>query len=714
MSIRIKFFCAFSVLVALACALAVLGFRGVSDSGERVVRLYDGPLMAINSVRSAHAALNEIRGLVQSSRDRDPQSVVGLFKKQLAAIAEDLDIVEERVANEDVTAALVRARARVRDWSEAALRVLDPPPTGLTLIPAPFVIERKNAEAVAALDDLVEVVAAYGFEYRMTAEATVKASRTTLLALSIGTALAGLMLAAAFSHSMSKPILASLRFAERIAAGVLTNRIEIRRSDELGRLQHSLVAMQSSLKTRADEDRVLMDRMLFLAHYDQLTGLCNRAQFTQALDDAILQLDRPNKRFSILVLDLDKFKNVNDTLGHPVGDELLKQVAARLKASIRDTDLVARLGGDEFAILQSNAYDQREAAIALSLRVEELLSRPFDLCGNTVNIGTSIGIALAPEHGAVSSDLLRKADLALYEAKSDAGSSFAFFAAEMMRAVDARRLMELELRTAVEREQLELHYQPVVDARTNLVCAVEALVRWRHPVRGLVPPDRFIPLAEETGLIIPMGEWILQKACADASTWPNDIAIAVNLSAVQFKRGDLFDVILCALIESGLKPDRLELEITETVLLENEQEFLTTIRQLKNIGISIALDDFGTGYSSLSYLTKFPFDKIKIDRSFTQGIGKRSDCDAIISSVLTLARGLNISITAEGVETEEQATLLRNAGVDLLQGYLFGRPVRVNELRFAAKPPIAALAARAAPAPDYVVQQLSAFPRSFA
>jgi predicted signal transduction protein with EAL and GGDEF domain len=304
------------------------------------------------------------------------------------------------------------------------------------------------------------------------------------------------------------------------------------------------------------------------------------------------------------------------------------------------------------------------------------------LNGNTVNIGTSIGIALAPEHGTVSSDLLRKADLALYQAKSDANAGFAFFAVEMMKAVDAKRVLEVELRMAIERQELELFYQPLVDARTSRVCAVEALVRWRHPVRGLVPPDQFIPLAEETGLIIPMGQWILQQACTDAATWPDDITVAVNLSAVQFKRGDLFDVILCALVESGLKPSRLELEITETVLLENEQEFLGTIRQLKNIGITIALDDFGTGYSSLSYLTKFPFDRIKIDRSFTQGMGKRSDCDAVISSVLLLARGLNIGVTAEGVETNEQAALLCAAGVDLLQGYLFGRPMPLHELGF--------------------------------
>ena len=683
MSIRYKFFLTFSALVAMACSLALFGFRGVSDSGDRVVRLYDGPLIAVDHARSAHAAFNEARVLVQSNSDAGRIPLQAL-KKQLLTIEDDLSIVSERIDNGGVAAVLARARARIGDWSEAELGILDPPPEGLTAIQAPFVIAKKSEAAIAALDDLVETVAGYGFEFRVKAEDAVATSRRTMLTLSLGVTLIGLALAALFSHSMSRPILEAWRFAESVTAGNLANRLEVRRRDELGGLQQSLIAMQTSLKDRADRDEAQMERILFMAHHDRLTGLCNRAQFTHVLDDAVLQLSENAKEFSVLVLDLNKFKNVNDTLGHPVGDELLKQVGDRLQKSVRTTDVVARLGGDEFAILQADTgTDQREAAIGLSLRIDEILSLPFDLNGNTINIGTSIGIALAPKHGLVSSDLLRKADLALYAAKSRDGHCFEFFAASMLTIVEARRLMEAELRLAIERDEFVLYYQPVVDARTGLTSAVEALIRWLHPIRGLIPPDQFIPLAEETGLIVPIGEWIMQRACTDAARWTENITLAVNLSAVQFKRGNLFDVILCALVESGLTPGRLELEITETVLLENEQEFLTTIRQLKNIGITIALDDFGTGYSSLSYLTKFPFDRIKIDRSFTQGMGKRPDCDAVISSVLTLARGLNIGITAEGVETDEQFALLRSAGVDLLQGYLFGRPVPLEELPFA-------------------------------
>jgi predicted signal transduction protein with EAL and GGDEF domain len=349
--------------------------------------------------------------------------------------------------------------------------------------------------------------------------------------------------------------------------------------------------------------------------------------------------------------------------------------------------VVARLGGDEFAILQSAiGSNQRQAAIELSLRIARQLTTPFDLNGNTVNIGTSIGIALAPEHGTVSSDLLRKADLALYQAKSGGGDGFEVFAESLLQVAEHRRVMEADLRRAIERHEMEVHYQPVVQAATGEIRAAEALIRWRHPVRGLVPPDQFIPLAEETGLIVGIGEWVLKQACMDAAGWPGDIRLAVNVSALQVKTGGLFAAALCAMIESGFKPSRLELEITETVLMTNEQDVLTTMRKLKTAGVTIALDDFGTGYSSLGYLTKFPFDRIKINQAFTHGMGVRADCDAVIAAVLALARGLDIKVTADGVETDAQYAALRDAGVDWLQGYLFGHPVPLAQLPFGQMP----------------------------
>ena len=415
--------------------------------------------------------------------------------------------------------------------------------------------------------------------------------------------------------------------------------------------------------------------IIHLARHDVLTGLANRGEFNAKLDEASRRLKRSAGAFTVMMLDLDKFKAVNDTLGHPAGDQLLVEVGRRLQSTLRETDVLARLGGDEFAIIQEGGPSQHEGAIALALRIINAISRPFDLNGHEASVGTSIGIAMAPENGVESEELLKSADLALYDAKASGRNDFRIYHTAMLEVANTQQSAESELRDAIARDEFELHYQPVVDVKTRRLCGAEALIRWRHPTKGLIAPDQFIPLAESTGLIVPLGEWILQRACADAASWPAHLKIAVNISAVQFKRGNLFDVILCALVETGLAPERLELEITETSLLENQEAHLTTIRQLKNLGISMALDDFGTGYSSVTYLTNFPFDKIKIDRTFTHGVLHRRDCAAVVSSVLALAQGLGTITTVEGIETEEQFEYMRNAGADLAQGYLFGRPV---------------------------------------
>ena len=417
-----------------------------------------------------------------------------------------------------------------------------------------------------------------------------------------------------------------------------------------------------------------------MAQHDLLTGLANRAQFNAKLEEGSKRVKRYGGAITVMMLDLDKFKAVNDTLGHPAGDKLLVEVAQRLKSSLRETDVLARLGGDEFAIIQEGGPSQHEGAIALALRIIAAITQPFDLDGHQANIGTSIGIALAPEHGVEPQDLLKRADLALYSVKDGGRNDFQIFQPEMLEAAQTQQTAECDLRAAIEREEFELHYQPVMDAKTRTLCGVEALIRWRHPTRGLIGPDHFLPLAESTGLIVPIGNWVLQRACAEAASWPSHIKIAVNISAVQFKKGNLFDVILCTLVETGLAPDRLELEITETALLENQEEHLAVIRQLKNLGISIALDDFGTGYSSVNYLTVFPFDKIKIDKSFTQGVLNRREYRAVVASTLALAQGLGTVTTAEGVETEEQLEYMREAGVDFIQGYLLGRPVAITQL----------------------------------
>ncbi|UQR61931.1 EAL domain-containing protein [Bradyrhizobium sp. C-145] len=425
-------------------------------------------------------------------------------------------------------------------------------------------------------------------------------------------------------------------------------------------------------------------RVLELAQTDILTGLPNRAFFLARLDELNGRLKDDGPTFSILMLDLDRFKNVNDSLGHGAGDALLRQVAQRLKSAVRASDVLARLGGDEFAIIQERCQDQRACSTELAGRIAKLVAEPFLLPGHRVEIGTSIGIAIAPDHGSDQEQLLKKADLALYRSKSAGRNCFTIYDEAMSAELEARNTLEGDLRDAIAQYQLEVHYQPFVDALSGARRGFEALVRWRHPTRGLIPPDQFISLAEETGLIVPLGEFVLRRACADAANWPPDLMVAVNLSPIQFKEAELFEMISAALADSGLPPQRLEIEITESVLLERGTENHAFMERLKHLGIELALDDFGTGYSSLSYLTAFPFDKIKIDKSFIRNLTHQPRSSAIISSIVTLARGLDMSVTAEGVETREEFERLKALGVNFAQGYLFGRPQPIERILFDA------------------------------
>ena len=434
---------------------------------------------------------------------------------------------------------------------------------------------------------------------------------------------------------------------------------------------------QDITDSRRDEEKVV-----FMAHHDLLTGIANRASFMEKLEEAEARLRQRHETFTVFMLDLDRFKNINDSLGHPAGDALLKQTADRLKASLRETDVVARLGGDEFAIIQAAEPDQRGAAIELAKRIIALISAPYDINGSTVSIGTSIGIAMASAAGTDPDTLMKQADLALYRTKSDGRNGYCFFDERMTADADARRQLEADLRDAISRGEIDVHYQPILHVKTRKLFGMEALARWRHPRKGFIPPMEFIPLAEETGLIVPLGEWVLRKACAAATLWPPDVKVAVNISAVQFGKSDLLDVVTRTLGETGLPAERLELEITESALLENQAAALATLQQLKGLGITISLDDFGTGYSSLRYLTTFPIDKIKIDKSFTQNIIHRADCAAVVASVLALGSGLDVATVAEGVETRQQFDILRASGVKYVQGYLFGAPCPAAEIDF--------------------------------
>jgi diguanylate cyclase (GGDEF)-like protein len=419
-------------------------------------------------------------------------------------------------------------------------------------------------------------------------------------------------------------------------------------------------------------------KIAHMAMHDGLTNLANRHLFEEQITRCLEQLGRDQK-FAVLCLDLDYFKNVNDTLGHPFGDKLLQQVGARLSGAVREFDTVARLGGDEFAILQRNVTGPAEIG-SLSERIVEVIGRPFDLEGNQVVVGVSIGIALAPTDATNTIDLLKAADLALYRAKGDGRSTYRFFEAAMDERAQARQALERDLRKALMLDQFVIHYQPLVNLQSGRISGFEALIRWNHPERGMLPPADFIPVAEELALIVPIGEWVLREACKEAAGWPSDVGVAVNLSPMQVRRLDLCQIVSDALAHSGLAAGRLELEITESVLLRDQESTLETLRQLRALGVRLSMDDFGTGYSSLNYLRKFPFDKIKIDCCFVKDLWARRDSRAIIRAVTQLASSLGMKTTAECVETQSDLDFLKRVGCTEGQGYLFSKAVPAKEV----------------------------------
>src|SRR5581483_7182716 len=420
------------------------------------------------------------------------------------------------------------------------------------------------------------------------------------------------------------------------------------------------------------EQRRIEARIAHMAHHDALTNLANRVLLRERLEEA-LQRDPSVHKVAVLCMDLDRFKEINDTLGHSIGDSLLKAVALRLRGCVREGDIVARLGGDEFAVLQVGAA-QPAAATALARRVVEAIGMPFELEGHQVVLGTSVGIAVSPGDGSEPDRLLRSGDLALYRAKSDGRGTYRFFAPGMDAAAQARRKLEIDLRNALSAGQFELYYQPLVDLDRNEVSAFEALLRWKHPERGTVPPDEFIPLAEETGLIVPIGEWVLRQACSAAASWPEAVRVAVNLSALQLNVVNIAELVSGALTAARLPASRLELEITESALMENTEPVFATLRKLHDMGVRISLDDFGIGYSCLSYLRQFRFDKIKIDRSFIQAMGTDLHSVAIIQAVIGLAANLEMATVGEGVETREQLDCLRAFGCTEVQGFYISIP----------------------------------------
>lgn len=859
MSIRYKFFGAFSVLIVLAMGIAFFGTRAVSSAGGLVVRLYDGPTLGINHARSAHAALNEAR-LVLGPGLQPSKDAVGRFKYLLTGIADDLKIVRDRIEDRDVTAAEERANRLIRDWSEAVLAVLEPPNGGLVKVPVAFRIAQKADAAVAAIDDLVEIVAAYGFHFRMEAAATVATARTTLLTLAVSLALIGLMIAAVFAHSMSGPILAAMQIAGRVAAGNLTDQIIVRRRDELGRLLGSLAAMQIELKERADRDRALLDskerlarmlaalsatneaimraktreqlfqlvseaavkggkftstvislaepndhflrivavsgpsadvsrtvktstsaaypegrglsgtafrtrspcisndyladqqrsafhgvvrttgaqsgaalpllsggdavgvllfmsaergtftpefvemlerlaanlsfalenfdradekekaeeRVKYLATHDSLTDLPNRALFGQLLNFSIRTAQRYERKCAVLFIDLDRFKIINDSLGHAAGDHLLTEMAGRLRSGVRASDVVARLGGDEFVVLLGEVSDRHHVmSIAQGLLSE--LSGPMELAGQECRVTASIGVSVFPEDGTDEQTLMKNADLAMYQAKQEGKNDIRSFSHEIKAQSVDRLVMEVGLRRALERGELCLHYQPKLDVATGRILGVEALLRWNHPDLGLLPPLRFIPLAEETGLIIPIGRWVMNAACEQNMAWQREglppLMMAINVSPRQFSDANLLRYIDEALHSSGMDPTLLQIEVTESMVMLNVEKAVHLLHEIQSRGVRLAIDDFGTGYSSMSVMKRFPIDTIKIDRSFVRDLPGNSEDIAIARAIIEMGKALGLTVVAEGVETHEQGEFLREHACDEIQGFLVSKPV---------------------------------------
>jgi diguanylate cyclase (GGDEF)-like protein len=443
----------------------------------------------------------------------------------------------------------------------------------------------------------------------------------------------------------------------------LTNLLALRRAH---------LQLQDRGRWLAEEVRKATERALHLANHDPLTGLPNRALFRDRLELALAQARRDGERLAVLCLDLDRFKEVNDTLGHPAGDALLQRVASGLRDASREGDTVARLGGDEFVIVQVGA-GQPVGAAELAARLTALVAQEGG-SGSGPDVEASIGVAVFPEDGADVDTLLTKADMALLRAKADGRGTFRFFEPAMDAKLQARRALEWELRAALRRGEFLVHYQPQADARTDGIVGFEALVRWSRPGHGLVPAGEFVPLAEECGLIRPLGEWVLRTACMEAARWPSHLRLGVNLSPLQV-RADLPPLVAAVLRETGLAPGRLELEVTEGVLIKDIDNALDVLTRLKALGVAIAMDDFGTGYSSLSYLQRFPFDRIKVDRSFVAGLLDRPEAAAIVRAIITMSASLSMASTAEGVETEQQLVHLRQEACGEVQGFLIGRPM---------------------------------------
>jgi diguanylate cyclase (GGDEF)-like protein len=484
----------------------------------------------------------------------------------------------------------------------------------------------------------------------------------------------------AIARALLRQLQQALKVAQTVAAGDLTSRIEVTSRDETGQLLQALKDMNDSLVRSVDEHKRLEALLQHQASHDTLTGLPNRALLQDRLKQAIATATRSPSPIWIIFVDLDRFKLVNDSLGHKAGDAMLKQVAARLQSAVRESDTVARLGGDEFVLILPERVDgSGSLSAAVVQRILDAVAGPMIIEGHEFVTTCSMGIAVYPDDGADGETLMTRADIAMYSAKEVGRNNFRFYAPAMDARLLERLRLEGELRHALERNELELHYQPQVDLRSGRIVGMESLIRWNHPELGMIPPGKFISLAEETGLIVPIGAWVMRTACAQNQAWQRAglgrLRVAVNLSARQFAQKNLAESIMNVLDETGLAAQDLEIELTESLVMTDVERAVGVLRDLKEIGVQLSIDDFGTGYSSLSYLKRFPIHVLKIDQSFVRDIAAGTDDAAIVALIISLAHSLKLNVIAEGVETPEQLAYLNQHGCDEMQGYLFSKPV---------------------------------------
>jgi diguanylate cyclase (GGDEF)-like protein len=664
-TIRGKLAAASGAALALVVAVGVFGLFQLHSVNSVTKDLRDVWLPKIETLNKIQSKITEHRLLATRRTQTTNFRELAPIARNLDAALTALKLAEETysrgVASETERSLFAQYRAQWLTYETTLASVLQRLEAGEISV----ALQEFNKTTLLAFDAAAEKLERLvAFSKERTSAATTRAQRVYHVAVELTIAvivLAALAAAGAMvwtTRMVSLPILRVTEAMRRLTAGDHTvgSTEDPNRKDEIGVLARAVAGYRDTLV-----------HSYHMARHDALTGLANRNLFRERIEDG-LQRVRRGDSMAVLCLDLDYFKHVNDSLGHPIGDALLKVVAERLRTTVREGDTIARLGGDEFAVLQ-HGLKQPTGATTLAERLIEVLSAPYDIGGHQVIIGTSIGIAVAPDDGDEAAQLMKNADIALYRSKSDGRGRCHFFKPEMDAATKARRALELEIRRALNACEFELHYQPIINSETKQVSCCEALLRWRHPERGLVLPGEFLALAEEIGLIVPLGEWILRQACLDAVKWPEHIRVAVNVSPVQFKLGRLMETVIRALAASELAPSRLELEITEGVLLTEHSTTLEVLHQLHELGVKIAMDDFGTGYSSLSYLRSFPFDKLKIDQSFVRDMSNASSL-SIVRALTGLCRSLDIVTTAEGVETIEQLESIRAEGCTEIQGFL--------------------------------------------